>query len=73
MQTKTDQRATRPTRSSLSGPAIPAAARLRPGHAERAGRGMQRDVAAPGDAVQMQAPTGVSMDYQLGFTSGPSG
>jgi hypothetical protein len=71
MQTKTDQRALRPNGRPLSGhDATPA--RVRPDHAHSHGRATPRTAETRRVGAHMQAQSGASMDYQLGFTSGPS-
>jgi hypothetical protein len=72
MQAKSDHRATRPNDRSITGPKMPVPTRIRPDQAPSHGRDMQRGIAPRRLAAHMQAQTGASMDYQLGFTSGPS-
>lgn len=72
MLTKPDQRALCPNGRPLSGHDNTPAARIRPDHAATHGRATPRAVAARRVSGQMQAQSGASMTYQLGFTSGPS-
>jgi hypothetical protein len=72
MQTKPENRALRPNGRTLSGHETKPAARVRPDHAASHGRATQRAATARRASAQMQAQGGASMDYQMGFTSGPS-
>lgn len=72
MQTKPETRALRPSGRTLSGHDGNQAARVRPDHAASYGRAKPRAASARRVGAQMQAQSGASMTYQLGFTSGPS-
>jgi hypothetical protein len=72
MQSKSDHRAIRSGAHGLTGSEPKPAARIRPDHATTHGRATRRDAATRRASVQPQARIGASMDYQMGFTSGPS-
>lgn len=72
MQSKPDHRAIRPAGRVISGPETAPDARIRPDHATSHGRATPRGAATRRPGAKMQARGGASMDYQLGFTSGPS-
>lgn len=73
MQTRSDHRAMRPAGRGVPGPHDIKTPRDRTEHATSHGRATPRDAATRRPSAQMQARSGASMDYQLGFTSGPSG
>jgi hypothetical protein len=71
MQSKLDQRAIRPQARVTPGPDTQPA-RIRPDHATSHGRATSRVTGNRRASAQMQAQGGASMNYQMGFTSGPS-
>lgn len=74
MTIKPDQRALRPNGTSIPGAGTAGTnAPLRPAKAAGKARVAERGGPRPRPASQMQAQTGASMDYQLGFSSGPAG
>ena len=72
MTVKSDHRATGPNTQAMSGSTSSAGARVRPDHSAHHGRASSRDASARRHGARKQAQTGAFMDYQQGFTSGPS-
>jgi hypothetical protein len=72
MQTKPQKRALGPNDTGTVATNVSTPARMRPDHAAHHGRSTPRDAATRRNDARMQAQTGASMDYQMGFTSGPS-
>jgi hypothetical protein len=72
MTVTSERRANGPNTQTMSGVPSPAGARVRPDHAAHHGRAASRDATARRPGARTQAQTGAFMDYQQGFTSGPS-
>lgn len=72
MTIKPDHRATGPNTQAMSGSVLPAGARVRPDHSAHHGRAASRDATSRRHGARTKAQAGAFMDYQQGFTSGPS-